>query len=240
MNILVVYAHHEPTSLTSALKNTTSLVLSAAGNTVVESDLYAIGFQPLAEKVDFATMPEGHFNYMLAQKKAAQNGMAFSPDIAGEIAKLQAADMVIFHFPIWWFSVPAILKGWFDRVLAMGVTWDGHGATYEHGLLRGKKALLVAVAGGRAELYKKDGRHRATIEEVLMPINRGTLAFCGMDVLEPYVIYDSLGKTQEELTALLNMYSQFIAAAPASEDYIEHFTDSPTPSGPVEGTVPER
>src|SRR3990167_3338077 len=183
MNVLVVYAHHEPSSFTSALKNVCLEVLGHAGHEVVVSDLYAQGFNPLAQKWDFVTTTGGHFNYMLEQKHAAKLEMSFSPDILGEIEKVKAANLILFIAPIWWFGVPAIMKGWFDRVLAMGVAWDG-GQIYENGLLRSKQAMFIGPAGGPAAYYKSDGRHRATIQQVLHPINHGTLAFCGMDVHE--------------------------------------------------------
>jgi NAD(P)H dehydrogenase (quinone) len=192
VNVFIVYAHHEPTSFTSAMKNLAIETLSAQGHNVVVSDLYGQGFNPTAQKWDFVTTSGGHFNYMLEQRHAARLDNAFSPDILGEIQKLQAAELVLFVTPIWWFSVPAILKGWFDRVLAMGVTWDG-GKIYENGLLLGKQAMLIATAGGPADYYKPDGKHKATPQQILHPINHGTLAFCGLNVHEPFVALNVLG-----------------------------------------------
>lgn len=216
MNILSVYAHHEPASLTSALKNTAVSILLSQGHTVLETDLYASGFAPKAEKYDFTTLPTGHFNYMLAQKHAKDNNMSFAPDIVGELEKLAQADIIIFHTPLWWFSVPAVLKGWFDRVLAMGVAWDG-GKIYEKGLLRGKSAMLCVVAGGPEDYYRPDGKHRATLNQILHPIQHGTLAFCGLDVIEPFKVLNSLGKSKTEVEATIKDY-QF---------KIEHLIDSP-------------
>ena len=217
MTILSVYAHHEPTSLTSSLKNTTIGVLTRQGHTVIESDLYGSGFAAKAEKYDFTTTSGGHFNYMLEQKHAQLENMGFAPDIVAEMEKLAQAEVVVFHTPLWWFSVPAVLKGWFDRVLAMGVAWDG-GKIYDKGLLRGKKAMLCVVAGGPEDYFKPDGKHKASIEQILHPIQHGTLAFCGFDVLEPYVVLNSFGKTPEQIDQILSEY-QFRA---------EHLIDSPT------------
>jgi NAD(P)H dehydrogenase (quinone) len=217
MTILSVYAHHEASSLTSSLKNITISVLSHQGHTVIESDLYGSGFAPKAEKYDFTTTGGKHFNYMLEQKHAQQENMGFAPDIVAELEKLAQADVVIFHAPLWWFSVPAVLKGWFDRVLAMGVAWDG-GKIYENGLLRGKKAMLCVVAGGPEEYFRVDGKHKATMQQILHPIHHGTLAFCGFDVLEPFIVLNSLGKTPQEIESLLGEY-QF---------KVEHLIDSPT------------
>jgi len=192
MNVLIVYAHHEPTSFTSAMKNLAIEVLGSQGHNVVVSDLYGQGFNPAAQKWDFVTTSGEHFNYMLEQRHAARLDNAFSPDITSEIQKMQTAELILFVTPIWWFSVPAIMKGWFDRVLAMGVAWDG-GKIYENGLLRGKQAMVIASGGGPADYYKLEGRHHGTPVQILHPINHGTLAFCGLNVHEPYVALNVLG-----------------------------------------------
>jgi len=129
---------------------------------------------------------------MLEQRHATNLDLAFSPDILGEIQKLRKAEIVIFVAPLWWMSVPAILKGWFDRVLAMGVAYDG-GKIYEQGLMRGKQAMLVLAAGHPAEFFSAEGKHKASPQQLLHPINHGTLALCGFDVHEPYVALNVMG-----------------------------------------------
>lgn len=198
MNVLVVYAHQEPTSFTASMKNKALESLTRQGHNVMLSDLYAQGFGSEAQKWDFVTTSGKHFNYMLEQKHAAKLDFAFSPDIVAEIEKIQQANLLLFVFPIWWFSVPAILKGWFDRTLAMGVTWDS-GRIYEDGLLKGKQAMLIASAGGPSDYYKPEGRHKASIKEILHHINHGTLAFCGLSVHEPFVAMNVLGSPPELL-----------------------------------------
>ena len=153
---------------------------------------------------------------MLEQKHAAKLDLAFSPDIIAEIQKVKEADLVLFVSPVWWFSVPAILKGWFDRVLAMGVAWDG-GQIYEDGLLRGKQAMLIMAAGGPDEYYKEDGRHKATSVQILHPINHGTLAFCGLDVHEPFVALNVLGAGNEGRAKILEELQY----------RLQHLVDSP-------------
>jgi NAD(P)H dehydrogenase (quinone) len=192
MNVLIVYAHHEPTSFTSAMKNLAIEVFSAQKHTVAVSDLYGQGFNPTAQKWDFVTTTGEHFNYMLEQRHAARLDLAFSPDITSEIQKIKAAELIVFVTPIWWFSVPAILKGWFDRVLAMGVAWDG-GKIYENGLLRGKQAIVIGCGGGPEAYYKTDGKHKASADQILHPINHGTLAFCGLNVHQSFMALNVLG-----------------------------------------------
>ena len=217
MNILAVYAHHEPSSLTSSMKNMTVQVLSSQGHDVVISDLYAQGFNAIAQKWDFVTTTGKHFNYMFEQKHAAELGMSFAPDITGEIDKVNAAELVIFFAPIWWFSVPAVLKGWFDRVLAMGVAWNGGGKIYELGLYRGKQAMMVVTAGGPQEYYRVDGKHKADMLQILHPIHHGTLAFCGFDVHEPFVAINALGLDHagvEKVLAELQFRMSNVVASP--------------------------
>ena len=216
MNILIVYAHDEPSSFTAAMKNAAVEVLSHQGHSVVVSDLYGQGFSPAAQKWDFVTTSGHHFNYMLEQRHAANLDLAFSPDILSEIQKMRAAEIILFVAPIWWFAMPAIMKGWFDRVLAMGVAWDG-GKIYEQGLMRGKQAMLIGAAGGPSEYYQPDGRHKATAVQMLHPINHGTLAFCGMNVHEPFIALNVLGLKQDGLEQLLKDL-QF---------RMEHLIDSP-------------
>ena len=222
MNILVVYAHHEPKSLVASLKNVAISTLQAAGHDVTETDLYANGFGPVAHKYDFTTLSGKHFNYMLEQKHATNNDWGFAPDVVGEIQRLLAADLVLFYFPVWWFSEPAILKGWFDRVLAMGIAWDG-GKIYEEGMLKGKKAMVVAVAGGPEEYYQPLGKHKATLKQILHPLHHGTLAFCGMDVLEPFLVYSSMNKTKDEYSSLLERHKSAVEQATTRPRYLSKY-----------------
>ncbi|MDB5161251.1 MAG: dehydrogenase [Candidatus Saccharibacteria bacterium] len=226
MNVLIVYAAQDPSSFTASLKNVALKELSAKGHGVVVSDLYGLGFSAVAQKWEFVTTSGKHFNYMLEQKHAANLDMAFSPDIMAEVQKIKQADLILFVTPIWWFSVPAILKGWFDRVLAMGVTWDG-GRIYETGLLRGKQSMVIAAAGGPADYYRPEGRHRASVNQILHPINHGTLAFCGLDVHEPFVALNVLGASQEELVQALSELQFRMQHIQDSPSYLIKYEDTP-------------
>jgi putative NADPH-quinone reductase len=99
----------------------------------------------------------------------------------------------------------------------MGVAWDG-GKIYQNGLLRGKQAMVIAAAGGPAEYYQVSGYHRASVNQILHPINHGTLAFCGMNVHESFVALDVLGLDEAGRTeALADLRFR-----------LEHLVDSPT------------
>lgn len=222
VNVLIVYAHHEPTSFTASMKNVVMQELTSQGHNVVQTDLYGQGFNAVAQKWDFVTTTGKHFNYMYEQKHAVDLGMSFAPDIMGEINKLQSADLLIIVAPIWWFSIPAILKGWFDRVLAMGVAWDS-GKTYENGLFKGKQAMLMVSGGHPNDYYSLEGRHKASALDILHPINHGTLAFCGFDVHEPFVALNTLGKDKSGHEKTLDELRFRVKNMVASPNWLERY-----------------
>lgn len=194
MNILIVHAHPEPRSFTAALKDTAVAALEAQGHLVTVSDLYALNFDPVARKSDFSALADpSHFRYNREGGAALDRGteeqkfQGFEPALAAEMGKLDRADVVIFTAPVWWFSVPAILKGWIDKVLALNFAY-GHGATYEAGPLKAKRAMLALTSGGPAPWYTAEGVN-GTIETNFYHVHHGVFWYCGMTVLEPFVAF---------------------------------------------------
>lgn len=195
MNVLIVYAHPEPTSLSGSLKAFTVERLQQAGHTVHVSDLYAMQWKSQVDAADHPDRdPSAPFHASLDSRQAYANG-AQSADIAAEQDKLRWADAVILQFPLWWFSMPAILKGWVDRVYAYGFAYgvgehsDCHwGDRYGEGAMSGKRAMLVVTTGGWASHYAPRGIN-GSIEDVLFPIQHGILFYPGFEVLPPHVIY---------------------------------------------------
>lgn len=185
MNILIVHAHNEPLSFTAAMKNLAVGELLEQGHQVVVSDLYAMKFKAAADGDDFQqrTNPD-YLVYALEQRNGLKNG-TLAPDITAELEKVKAADLIIFSFPVYWFSVPAIMKGWIDRVLVSGYCYGGM-RFYDRGGLAGKRAMLACTLGGQPHMVREGGIHGA-LEEMLRPLLRGTLAYTGMTVLPPFV-----------------------------------------------------
>ncbi|XP_036303629.1 ribosyldihydronicotinamide dehydrogenase [quinone] isoform X3 [Pipistrellus kuhlii] len=134
--VLIVYAHQEPQSFNGSLKKVAVEILSKQGCTVTVSDLYAMGFEPRATRNDITgalSHPEV-FSYGVEVYEAYKK-RSLTSDIVDEQKKVQEADLVIFQFPLYWFSVPAILKGWMDRVLCQGFAFDLPGF-YDAGFLK--------------------------------------------------------------------------------------------------------
>ncbi len=188
MNVLLVLAHPEPASFNGALRNVARDTLAACGHAVRESDLHAMRWQPVVLPEQFGEQPGGEppFNVQAAQRRAVAAGTQ-SPDVAAEQAKLAWADLVVLIFPLWWFGVPAILKGWIDRVFALDVAYGG-GRWFDQGVYRGKRALVACTTGGRADRFTAQGLF-GPLETILHPLRVGTLQFCGFDTLEPFVAH---------------------------------------------------
>jgi NAD(P)H dehydrogenase (quinone) len=187
MNALIVYAHPEPQSFNAALRDAAADVLEKQGHAVEVSDLYAMDFKPVVDRRDFLTCHDAeHFNVSLEQRQALAHG-GLAADIASELDRLQRADLLILQFPLWWFGMPAILKGWIDRVFVSGAVY-GRSAMFERGKLLGKRALVCVTTGAPVQAFGPDALN-GTILDLLAPLHRGVLAFTGMTVLPPYVAY---------------------------------------------------
>lgn len=204
MNVLIVFAHHEHQSFNAALLQRSLDVLAREGHTVEVSDLYGMGFDPVASRSDFLErrFPE-RLQYDREQKHSTAHG-TFSPDIASEVEKLIRCDCLILQFPLWWFSVPAILKGWFDRILVNGLAY-GAGRRYDTGGLRGRRAMLT-VTTAAYETMCSPGGLVGELDVVLWPIQNGTLAYTGFEVLPPFVGYSVSYVDDETRRGYLDAY----------------------------------
>lgn len=183
----IVYAHFEPRSFVAAMRDTVADGLSAQGWTTTCSDLYAQGFNPVAQAADFAERRDPNYLvYSLEQRHALEHD-ALAPDIAAEVAHIRSADLLVLVFPVFWFSMPAILKGWIDRVFLSGLFYGGR-RVYDRGGMVGKRALVVTSLGGRGHMFGSGALH-GDITTMLRPVLQGSLAYVGYEVLSPFVAY---------------------------------------------------
>lgn len=187
MQVLLVYAHPEPRSFNGLMRDAAVETLSAAGHRVTVADLYAEGFDPVAGPRDVTARKDpAKFDLGLEQLHAAQGGH-FAPDVQREIDRLLAADLLILQFPMWWHSVPAILKGWIDRTLAYGALY-GPGRTWDTGVMRGRRAMLAFTTSAPPASFLPDGKN-GDMERILWPLHAGTLGVCGFSVLPPFIAH---------------------------------------------------
>lgn len=187
MNILIVFAHPEPQSFNGALLRTAVATLEAAGHAVQVSDLYAAAFDPVSDRRNFTTVGDPAYYKQQVEELHAGEHQGFAPEIEAELQKLIWCDVMIWQFPLWWFSVPAVLKGWVDRVFAIGRAY-GSGQYYDNGIFRGKRAFLSLTTGSEPGDYQPGGLN-GDLAGVLRPLHRGILEFTGWTVLAPHVVY---------------------------------------------------
>ncbi|EDK29131.1 putative NAD(P)H oxidoreductase [Vibrionales bacterium SWAT-3] len=115
----------------------------------------------------------------------------FKINIDREQKRLLDHDIIIFQFPLYWYSTPAILKEWQDLVLEYGFAYGTDGNELE-----GKKFLCSITAGGKEDAYQTDGYNHFTIRELLHPLEQ-TAALCGMEYLAPYALFGSRTALEE-------------------------------------------
>lgn len=130
----------------------------------------------------------------------------FNIDISREQQRLVEHDVIIFQFPLFWYSTPAMLKEWQDLVLEYGFAYGREGTA-----LHGKQFLCAITAGGMEEAYQTDGFNHFTIRELLQPLEQ-TARLTGMTYLPPFVLFGArtaaeegrVGEHVAEYEALLN------------------------------------
>ncbi len=209
MNVLILHAHPEPKSFTTSLLNLAVEHFEAKGDAVIVNDLYANNFNPIGIQADFKQRSNPEFFSYLKEQITAFKTDGFSDEIKAEMDKLQWADFILFNFPLWWSSSPAILKGWFDRVLALGFAYHPATSKYATGPFGGKRAMCTITAGGSEMAYSADGEN-GDLSNAIYHINHGTLYYCGLDVLPYYVAWRTHLEPPEVLEGYLKKYKEHL------------------------------
>ncbi len=205
MKNLLVLAHPEPKSFNAALFQQAIATLTFAKHEVMTSDLYAMKFNPISDRYNFIEAFNPNYLSLQAEENHASTTNGFAADIEAEMRKIETADLMILHFPLWWFSMLAILKGWVDRVFASGRTY-GSGRMYEKGVFKGKRAMLTLSTGGPQSVYIA-GCFNGDIDAILRPIERGILQFLGFDVLPAQIVFSPAQMGIAEREAALAAYA---------------------------------
>jgi NAD(P)H dehydrogenase (quinone) len=218
MNVLLLLAHPERRSFNGAMFDIAADTLRAAGHEVATSDLYRMGFDPVSSRRNFVSIKDADYLKLQVEEMHASEVGGFAIEVETEMAKIEAADLMIWQFPLWWFGLPAILKGWVDRVFAMGRTY-GNGHIYDTGRFKGKKALLSLTTGGPEAAYRADG-FNGDLDAILRPIQRGMLEFTGFSVLAPQVVYGPVRAEDAQRAAWLAAWALRLESI-ASEQSIQ-------------------
>jgi glutathione-regulated potassium-efflux system ancillary protein KefG len=130
----------------------------------------------------------------------------FHVDVRKEQALLSRNDIIIFQYPLYWFSVPALLKEWQELVLEY--KWAYGKANVA---LQGKKLMAAVSTGGRESLFSREGYNRFSIKEYLAPVEQ-LARICGMEYLPPFVVHGTHELTGAEIAGHAEDYLKVITA----------------------------
>ncbi|MGF1546447.1 MAG: NAD(P)H-dependent oxidoreductase [Thiotrichales bacterium] len=183
MKILAIIAHPNPRSFCHALYDKVVTGLIRAGHEVRVRDLYRDRFDPVLGAQELADLRQG---------KVAD-------DVAVEQNWLTWAEGLVFVYPLWWFDRPAMLKGWFDRVLTHGFAFT-YATGAAQGLLTHRKALVVVTTGGSEAEFANMGVRK---EHLVLPITQGTLRYCGVQEVVARLFWDVPGRSESGREAML-------------------------------------
>ncbi|MDF2714556.1 MAG: hypothetical protein K0R28_1481, partial [Paenibacillus sp.] len=163
MNHLILYAHYNENSFNAAVRNTILAELQDQRQEAKVRDLYGMQFNPV--------LSESELNGFYMQQ--------YPTDVLAEHEHIRWADVLYLVYPTWWYSMPAILKGYIDRVFATGFAFR-YSKEGPVGLLSGKKALVFQTAADPEQALED----RDLIAAMRNGIDVGILNYCGLDVLE--------------------------------------------------------
>jgi len=202
MHAHLIFAHPNLHSLNGLLRDTALETLQQLGLSVSVSDLYQLNFKASADKGDFTQLHnEAFFDLQVEQKMARLNG-TFTPDIQREQTLLEQAELIIFQFPLWWESTPALVKGYIDRVFSVGWAYGGAKALAD-------KRVLVSTSTGAPEMSWTTDK-RGTIEQLFKPLLVGSFEFCGMEALKPFVVYSAKSLSEEGRAEAIKRYQAYL------------------------------
>src|SRR5271157_5148042 len=125
-------------------------------------------------------------------------------DVKKEQGLLLKADTVVFQFPFYWYSSPALLKEWEDKVLEYGFAYGSKGTA-----LRGKRLSVATSTGGPKEAYSLQGRSGFSMEDLLKPFE-ATANLCGMRYERPFLVHGARTISDEELKKRAGEYKELV------------------------------
>jgi NAD(P)H dehydrogenase (quinone) len=197
MNTLVVVSHPDPHSLTHQVAHSVVEAIRSTGTTVETADLAAESFDPRFSAADLSLY--------------RGNGSTPS-DVAEEQTRIDRAEHLVLVFPMYWWSMPALLKGWIDRVFVEGWAYEYGDRVFVKKLDR-LTVHLVVVAGDDADSFERHGVYQA----VRTQIERGIIEYCGATVGSTNFLYGSDTRTREELAPEISAIGSTVADRVAAQ-----------------------
>ncbi len=172
MHALIVVAHPDPKSLSHSIADRVAKGVSLSGNSVEIADLAAEGFDPRFTGADIA----------VHRKEALP-----PDDVAAEQARIDRADALVLVYPVYWWSMPGLLKGWIDRVFTNGWAYDSSPDTKLVKKLRHLRVHLVGVGGADEGTYTR----RGYLAAMKTQIDHGIFDYCGACVVTSELLLEA-------------------------------------------------
>lgn len=191
MKAHILLAHPESRSFNGHLSRLTIGVFETAGWQHTLSDLYAMDFDPREGAHHYKLRKDDRIFHTQTEQRFSAENQTTPPDIDAETQRLLGSDLLVVHFPLWWFGPPAILKGWMDRVFVYGRMYRST-MRYDTGICSNKKMIACVTTGASDENCSFNGREgdtRLHLWPILYPFR-----YLGFDVFEPE-IFHGVGST---------------------------------------------
>lgn len=195
MHILTVLDHPDPASFSAAIAREFDDGAAAAGHSTELADLHQEGFDPRWSIADIN----------------ADDGGKTPTDILNEQARIDRADAICFVFPLFWWGMPAMTKGWVDRVWSWGWAYDQLDDP-DISLQRPRKGILLVPAGARSDEMEARG-YTAALETAWI---KGTFGYFGFADRELKLLYGSKGSEARRKALLEEAYQTGFDVRPAS------------------------
>ena len=179
MRVLLVTAHPRPGSLTAAVAAAFAEAAAANGHVIETADLMAEGFDPALREDD--------------EPDWSNPAKTYSPAVRAEMARILRNEATVMIWPVWWWSLPAVLKGWIDRVWNNGWAYGDDGARYPH-----DHVWSIGLAGGDRATYVRRGYDKA----IEVQVETGILRYCKVPHPRQVLIYGTLDGDDARTAAL--------------------------------------
>lgn len=193
MRHLIIYAHPNENSLNHHLLNTVVESLQSHNQEIIVRDLYKIGFDPVLSLSDMQGQRMGKV----------------SEDVKIEQEYISWAEQITFIYPIWWTGLPAMMKGYIDRVFSYGFAYR-YDQGIQKGLLKDKKTVIINTHGKSHEEYEKIGMDKA----LALTSDNGIFIYSGLEIIR-HLFFDKADKAISEdieiwKDQIKNLYSEHV------------------------------
>lgn len=176
MRHLIIYAHPNPDSLNHQLLETVIESLQSANHEIEIRDLNKIHFNPV---------------FSLEDMQGQRMGKV-SADVQTEQDFISWAEQITFIYPIWWTGMPAVMKGFIDRVFSYGFAYR-YDQGIQKGLLEGKKTVIINTHGKSHDEYERIGMDKA----LSLTSDKGIFSYSGLEIIHHF-FFDKADKASSE------------------------------------------